>query len=208
MTAAHQAPEYRYQGVAHSHAHTFLLPTVDRVLDQLQPRTVFDLGCGNGSTSRHLADRFQVCGVDASASGVAQANSAFPHLQLEVGSAYDDLAAKYGRFDAVVSIEVVEHLIDPRLFARRLFDLVKPGGAAIVSTPYHGYWKNLMLAVTGTMDRHFTALWDGGHIKFWSVRTLSLLLEEAGFRQLRFHFVGRIPQLARSMIVVAQRPVE
>ena len=79
------------------------------------------------------------------------------------------------------------------------------GGGVIVSTPYHGYLKNLAMAVTGKMDAHFTALWDHGHIKFWSVRTLTILLEEAGFRDLRFLRVGRIPPLAKSMIAIARR---
>ena len=79
------------------------------------------------------------------------------------------------------------------------------GGTAILSTPYHGYWKNLALALSGQMDRHFTALWDHGHIKFWSMKTLALLLEEAGFRDIRFARVGRIPALAKAMIAVARR---
>jgi 2-polyprenyl-6-hydroxyphenyl methylase/3-demethylubiquinone-9 3-methyltransferase len=76
----------------------------------------------------------------------------------------------------------------------------------MISTPYHGYWKNLALAITGKMDRHFTALWDNGHIKFWSMKTLTILLEEAGFPDVRFKRVGRIPALAKSMIAIARKP--
>lgn len=56
------------------------------------------------------------------------------------------------------------------------------------------------------MDAHLTALWDHGHIKFWSMRTLAILLEEAGFCDIRFERVGRIPALAKSMIAVARKP--
>ena len=56
------------------------------------------------------------------------------------------------------------------------------------------------------MDRHFTALWDHGHIKFWSMATLGELLREAGFVDLRFERVGRVPALAKSMIAVARKP--
>lgn len=200
------APDYGYKDVKHSHAHAYLLPAVDEALATLAPQRVFDLGCGNGSVASHLAARYQVEGVDASPSGIEKANRAFPALSLSVGSAYDDLAAAYGQFDAVVSLEVVEHLYDPKLYARRLFDLVRPGGGIVVSTPYHGYVKNVVLAVSGKMDAHFTALWDGGHIKFWSVRTLTKLLEGAGFVDVRFRFVGRIPLVAKSMIAIARRP--
>lgn len=76
----------------------------------------------------------------------------------------------------------------------------------MISTPYHGYWKNLALALAGKMDDHFTALWDHGHIKFWSVRTLDALLEEAGFVDVCFERVGRVPALAKSMVAVARKP--
>jgi len=54
----------------------------------------------------------------------------------------------------------------PRDYAKTLFDLVAPGGIALVSRPYRGYAKNLVMALTGKFDAHFTALWDHGHIKF------------------------------------------
>ncbi len=206
MNAPAGVAQYAYAGAEPAHAHAFLLPALDRILAEVRPASVFDAGCGNGSVAAHLARRFEVVGVDASVSGIAHANRAFPTLRLEVGSVYDDLAGTYGRFDAVVSLEVVEHLYDPRLYAARLFDLVGPGGVAVISTPFHGYWKNLAIAVTNKWDQHFTALWDGGHIKFWSAPTLGRLLEEAGFTGLRFRTVGRIPQLARSLIVIARKP--
>lgn len=78
-------------------------------------------------------------------------------------------------------------------------------GIAIISTPYHGYWKNLALALTGKMDAHFTALWDHGHIKFWSIKTLGKLLREAGFVDIRFKRVGQVPALAKSMVVIARK---
>jgi 2-polyprenyl-3-methyl-5-hydroxy-6-metoxy-1,4-benzoquinol methylase len=147
-----------------------------------------------------------VQGIDCSESGSRVAREHYPHLKLDVGSAYDDLATKYGKFPALLSLEVAEHLYFPRQFAKACFDLLEEDGTAIISTPYHGYRKNLGLALTNKMDAHFTALWDGGHIKFWSLQTMTALLEEAGFEDLAFYRVGRIPALAKSMIVVARKP--
>ncbi len=105
----------------------------------------------------------------------------------------------------VVSLEVVEHVYSPRDYAKTLFELVAPGGQAIVSTPYHGYWKNVALALSGKMDSHYTALWDHGHIKFWSIRTLDTLLREAGFHSIEFQRLGRVPLLAKTMMAVARK---
>lgn len=64
------------------------------------------------------------------------------------------------------------------------------------------------MSVHGKREAHFTALWDHGHIKFWSIRTLSTLLREAGFVDIRFERVGRVPALAKSMIAIARRPAK
>lgn len=201
---------YRYDSAELGHAHDYLLPTVLRVLggvDRAGEGRLFELGCGNGSVARVLTARgWDVTGVDPSVEGIAQARAADPALKLATGSAYDDLAGQYGRFPVVLSLEVVEHVYAPRHYALTLFDLLEPGGTAILSTPYHGYWKNLALALSGRLDAHFTALWDHGHIKFWSIRTLGELLREAGFVDVRFERVGRVPALAKSMIAVARKP--
>ena len=57
------------------------------------------------------------------------------------------------------------------------------------------------MALTGKMDTHFTVLWDGGHIKFWSVKTLTKLLEEFGFEMVVFKGSGRLPYLWKSMFI-------
>lgn len=105
----------------------------------------------------------------------------------------------------VVSLEVVENVYSPRDHARTLSDLVAPGGHVIVSTPYNRYWKNLALALSGKMEGHFTALWDHGHIKFWSIRTLGVLLREAGFHSIEFQRLGRVSPLAKTMMVIARK---
>jgi 2-polyprenyl-6-hydroxyphenyl methylase/3-demethylubiquinone-9 3-methyltransferase len=199
---------YGYADAGLNESHGYLLPAVLNLLDEQsrdKPKRVFELGCGNGSVARQLSRRgYDVTGVDPSIEGINHAHTAYPDLKLQRGSAYDDLAAQYGTFPFVLSLEVVEHLYSPRNYANNLHALLEPGGLAIISTPYHGYIKNLVMALTGTLDQHFTALWDHGHIKFWSQKTLSILLREAGFTQIEFSRVGRIPVLAKSMIAIAK----
>lgn len=202
---------YSHPGANLNHSHDYLLPALEQVIGSSAPpgadRRIFDLGCGNGSVAGWLTKRgFDVTGVDPSGEGIEHANRCYPGLKLYEGSAYDDLAAVYGRFPVVVSLEVVEHVYSPRKYAATLYSLIEKGGVAIISTPYHGYLKNLTLALTNRMDAHFTALWDNGHIKFWSIKTLRLLLEEAGFQDIKFRRVGRVPALAKAMIAVARKP--
>ena len=80
---------------------------------------------------------------------------------------------------------------------------LKPGGLLILTTPYHGYWKNLVLAITNSFDNHWHPLRDYGHIKFFSKSTMLSLFGEYALQNIQFQTVGRIPALARSMIVSA-----
>ena len=172
-----------------------------------EDKRVFDLGCGNGSLMVELQKLgYDVSGVDPSDSGIEYGKNRSENIRIEMGSAYDDLAATWGQFPALVSLEVVEHVYAPRTFAKTAFELLEPGGTAIISTPFHGYWKNLLLAATGRLDKHFTALWDHGHIKFWSVKTLGELLKEIGFTDIRFRFAGRFYPFSMSMVAIARRP--
>jgi 2-polyprenyl-6-hydroxyphenyl methylase/3-demethylubiquinone-9 3-methyltransferase len=137
--------DYGYTTSAPVHAHAYLLPIVDRVRDEVRRSHIFDLGCG-------MSRRCEVIGIETSESAIDIANKSFPALRVERGSDFDDLAGRYGTFSAVVSLEVVEHLYDPRKFARNIFDLLEPAGVAIC------YLKIVALAVSGKMDDHFMAL--------------------------------------------------
>lgn len=74
-----------------------------------------------------------------------------------------------------------------------------------MTTPYHGYLKNLAISLAGAWDRHLDPFWDGGHIKQFSRKTITRLLQEGGFELRRFGGVGRMPGLWKSMIVLAQK---
>ena len=146
-------------------------------------------------------------GIECDCTGVSIAREAHPAIRFYQAGVQDDpsaITSTEGLFDAVVSTEVIEHLYSPHLlpiFARKL---IKPEGYLIVTTPYHGYLKNLALSLAGKWDDHHTPLWHGGHIKFWSRRTLSKLLIEQRFDMVSFHGIGRVPYLWKSMALVAR----
>lgn len=202
---------YDYTSSKATQNHGYLWPAVLRELPAVggaQRVRILDLGCGSGAFCRVLARQgYDVCGCDLSESGIALARDAAPECRFETLSVYDDLAAAFGtRFDAIVSIEVVEHLYDPDTFVRRAREALTGAGRFIVTTPYHGYWKNLLIAAAGRCDRHYNPLNVGGHIKFWSRATLGALLSRNGFRVEQFRGAGRIPGLWKSLVAVA-RPV-
>jgi 2-polyprenyl-3-methyl-5-hydroxy-6-metoxy-1,4-benzoquinol methylase len=172
-------------------------------------RTVCDLGCGNGHLCGRLAALgYQVTGVDASESGIRIAHGEYQGVRFVEALIDRDLKTRLSaaEFDLVISSDVIEHMYRPSDLLEAAFSLLKPGGQILIGTPYHGYLKNLVLAATGKMDAHFSALHDGGHIKFFSVRSLSSLLATHSFEDLRFTFCGRAPLLWKNMICHARKP--
>jgi len=197
---------FHYGIAGRGYAHGYLLPTVQSALSAIGARRVFEVGCGSGYIANCLAALgYEVIAIDPSEDGIRLAREAYALPRFYQADAYEPLADRFGRFPVVVSLEVVEHVMWPRKFIATCRDLLEPNGTLILSTPYHGWLKNVAIAVSGNFDKHVNPLWDGGHIKFWSERTLAALLGEAGFCELRFVRVGRFSPLAKSMIVIARR---
>lgn len=198
--------EYRYDSAALCEHGDYLLPSLLPLLQSPRPLKVADLGCGNGSITNAIAQLgHDVTGVDSSKTAIEQAVRAYPACRFHcagISSLPSDI--ERGTFDVVVSAETIEHLFEPRQLLRVARTLLKPDGRLILTTPYHGYLKNVALALSGKMDRHFTALWDGGHVKFFSVRTLTTLLAQEGFQGMHFTFAGRAPFLWKSMICTSR----
>lgn len=202
---------YNYDGSGLDPPHQPLY--LDRILYRLRAdssiRTILDAGCGDGNFAASLAGAgFTVYGVDL---GSAIAIAASRNIgTFREASLYDDLLDPFGdveRFDAIVAVEVMEHLFSPRDFIGRAEAALRPGGLLILTTPYWGYWKTLALAVAGRVDQMHTALWDGGHIKHWSRKTLTALVEERRFRLVAFDGDARrpIPYLWQGMMLTFER---
>ncbi|HEV8378787.1 MAG TPA: class I SAM-dependent methyltransferase [Tepidisphaeraceae bacterium] len=203
--------EFGYPDAAPAHTAAYLLPAIHKLLPTCdKPQRILDVGCGNGYIpGQFLARGHRVVGIDLSPEGIELARKTYPNGRFELMAADEKLLENLGEapFDVVISTEVVEHLYSPRPYARGCFLALRPGGRFILSTPYHGYWKNLAVAVLGRFDQHASPLWDGGHIKLWSRNTLSVLLKEAGFENIQFRGAGRLPYLWMSMVMSGDRPV-
>lgn len=208
MTTAKQ-PSYGWSSANAPHSCNYISAEVVAVIKQLGVSRVLDLGSGNGVLCGALAAAgLNVAGVERDRDGVDISRLAYPSVRFHQFAIEDDpdrLLAVESPFDAVVSTEVIEHLYAPQLLPAYAAKVLTPAGRLILTTPYHGYLKNLALAVADKWDHHHTVLWTGGHIKFFSKKTLTALLADHGFVVEQFVGVGRMPYLWKSMLVVARR---
>ncbi|MTJ07911.1 bifunctional 2-polyprenyl-6-hydroxyphenol methylase/3-demethylubiquinol 3-O-methyltransferase UbiG [Anabaena sp. UHCC 0204] len=201
--------EYSYADAKLNHHHAYLSKPLLEMISEFaslnanqQPLRILDIGCGNGSFSNFIAQNgYEVVGLEESASGVKFATQSFPDCQFIQGSIYNIPYTELGdKFDIIISCEVIEHLFYPKELVRNIKKCLKPNGLLIITTPYNGYLKNLIIAATGKMDQHLTTLWDGGHIKFFSVATMTTLLKSENYTNIKFKFAGRLPYIWKSML--------
>jgi 2-polyprenyl-3-methyl-5-hydroxy-6-metoxy-1,4-benzoquinol methylase len=187
-------------------AHPYVLPAIKKLLPADQKLLILDAGCGNGFVAGKLAELgHQVIGIDSAPDGIAIARRTYPSLRFEVFSIYEDLQSIIKNVDLVISSEVIEHLYYPKVFLSNMRPVIRPGGHIILTTPYHGYLKNLLISLLGLWDQHHTTAWEGGHIKFFSEKSISSLLQSCGFNHIVFQNAGRVPWLWKSMVCRAKR---
>lgn len=89
-------------------------------------------------------------------------------------------------FDVVIMLHVIEHLPDPAEYIREIRRILRLGGGLVVETPR---FDSLMFKIMGRRERSLSNC--DGHIYFFTVPSLTALLEKNGFSIERVDLVGR-----------------
>jgi 2-polyprenyl-3-methyl-5-hydroxy-6-metoxy-1,4-benzoquinol methylase len=118
---------------------------------------LIDVGCGAGNLWRYLGHRFdRYIGVDVVRYDGLPDEVEFHRVDLDTGRAVLPDAAG----DVVVAVETIEHLENPRAFARELTRLVAPGGWVVASTPNQ---LSLLSKLTLVLKNEFNAFQAGSY---------------------------------------------
>ncbi|MGY3389306.1 2-polyprenyl-6-hydroxyphenyl methylase/3-demethylubiquinone-9 3-methyltransferase [Bradyrhizobium sp. USDA 3311] len=122
-----------------------------RSLNCLGGLRVLDIGCGAGLLCEPLSRLgAQVIGVDPSQSNIAAAklHADKSHLAIDYRCTTVEEIDPRERFDIVLAMEVVEHVVDVGVFLKRCAAMLKPNGLMVVST-LNRNWKSFALAIVG-----------------------------------------------------------
>lgn len=144
---------------------------------------VLDAGCSQGIAALLLARQGKhVVGVDVDPDAIAFArgmkNAEPPEIQERLKFVEGELGAAVGsEFSTAIAGEVVEHLESPGILLRKMWELLIPGGTAIVTTPF---------ALTSHHDHHHIFFLDN----FLSIVTPFFEMQELSVRKKKILFVG------------------
>jgi SAM-dependent methyltransferase len=145
------------------------------------PRRVADLGCGGGDLLRAVHARHpgaETVGFDFSSAQIEANQSRQPGVTWRIAD-LNHVAAfpadLLGRFDTLISLEVIEHLDHPASLLRNALQLAAPGARLILST---------QSGRVGETERRV------GHLRHFSVADMTELLDSAGWRPVRVWNTG------------------
>jgi SAM-dependent methyltransferase len=164
-----------YFGAVRTDILPLLPPSMDRVVE---------IGCGSGDTLAYL----KASGRTRWAAGVELFPEAAALARERVDRLYegnietlplDDIEP--GSVDAILCLDVLEHLFDPWAVVRKLDPLLKPGGVLVASIPNVRHVKVLgPLIFRGRWDYADSGLLDRTHVRFFVRDTAKALLESSG----------------------------
>ncbi|MFL6289678.1 MAG: class I SAM-dependent methyltransferase [Thermoanaerobaculia bacterium] len=154
-------------------------------------REILEVGCGRGVTGRLIQERLgcRVTGVELNP---VVAREAARHLHRVLQGDVQTLDLE-GRYDAVIALELVEHLVDSESFLARVRGLLAPGGRAIFSIPNVGHWSIVEDLLAGRWDYLPIGLLCYTHYRFFTRRSLGDWLRRSGIE--RFELIPQKTEL-------------
>lgn len=143
-------------------------------------RKLLEYGCATGAAASVLRDYgWKVTSTDISRYAVSRARKNFKGINFLVQDM--EKPFKENEFEAVVALDVIEHLPNPELGIKNVYKTLKIGGVAIFSTPndYKHVWN------------------DPTHINVKKPAEWNRIVEKAGFRDIIIRQVTFLPYLYR-----------
>ena len=180
-------------------------PVLASVVPKNGAPVVVDLGCGKGDgihCARAVNSGARCVGLDVSGAALEMTHQRFPEIELHRITDGGPLPLASASADLVICVEVIEHVYDTEATFSEIARVLRPGGKLLLSTPYHGRIKNLLIALLA-FDRHFAP--TGPHVRFFSRRSLGRCLQNVGLQTTAIRYLNRFWPIWEGMLVTAER---
>jgi glycosyltransferase involved in cell wall biosynthesis len=158
------------------------------LLASRHPSKLLDLGCSGGLLAEQIRGfGHHVTGVDVvEVPGVRERVDDFVLADLDAGIPPE----ASGEFDTVLAADVLEHVRRPEQLLRDAKRVLRSGGTLIVCVPNIGHWYPRFRTLLGRFDYDQRGILDRTHLRFFTRRSITKLLEREGFRVQRVEPVG------------------
>lgn len=155
-----------------------IIKLLNREIPNVSSSEILDFGCGSGSISFYLASKgAKVCGYDLSKKAIETCNESKQKNNCKNVDFTNNLTKLKGKYDYIISIEVIEHIKDDLNTVKFLRTLLKKGGKLILSTPSLNaplYKLNLLSSFDDRV----------GHLRRYSIVSLKNLALNANFKDI------------------------
>jgi 2-polyprenyl-3-methyl-5-hydroxy-6-metoxy-1,4-benzoquinol methylase len=143
-----------------------------------------DVGCGVGNVGRGLRDAgaTRVVGIEVVEAQADRARAVLDRVvAAPVETGLDELHDE--RFDTILCLDVLEHLVDPAAVLRRLRDVAAPDARLQVSVPNARHLSLVWdLVVRGSFNYAEHGHRDSTHLRWFTRRDIVVAIEAAGWR--------------------------
>jgi SAM-dependent methyltransferase len=188
----------QYSGENQGYARNFRHWLHQQLRDLPAQASILEVGCGDASFTQYLAAHSShVTAIDISTAQIERNTRAHPKIKFLQHDVAHPFPFANEMFDVIWCSEVLEHLFDPAFALREMHRALARGGRLLVTVPYHGLFKDVLIALF-KWDEHFSPA--NPHIRFFTRNTLSALASFAGFVEIKTRTCG-MNQPLRDLLV-------
>lgn len=178
-------------------------PVISKLVPINLKGLILDIGCGTGevlSEIVRLNPQAKIIGTDISKYAILIASKKLPNSKFYLIKNGEKLPINDNSIDFIVCLDVIEHIYDIQNIYREFKRILKPGGKILITTPYYGLIKNIIIVLT-CFDRVFNPF--EGHIRFFSKKTLLKAFKQINFGVIEIGYFGRFYPLWNGIYILA-----
>lgn len=180
-------------------------PVIKQLMPKIPKIALLDFGCGKGKILGEILKinpTIKAYGADVSDRAISFVKRKYPHCSFVVHEEGKRFPFKSNFFDFITALDVMEHVYDTETTFKELARVLKPGGFLLVSVPYNGFIKNVVIALF-----FFDFFYDPytPHIRFYTRKSLVRCINKAGLHNVKFGYYGSFFPVWKGMYILAKK---